>query len=146
MKSLCDDCRCRSGPMPCDCSRSRFDRRPHNNMSYIDIVSIAAASGLRSFPLYVPAEDSQRGFHLRRTASRRGDYHKIKENLVRRRVECLGRNLIWQMSRTSLGDSNSEQRTPFSPSSEKGSDRPSPRAADFCCSWRGGKSKRSTFI
>jgi hypothetical protein len=41
--------------------------------SYIDIVSIATASGLRSFPVYVPAEDSQRGFHLRRTASRRGD-------------------------------------------------------------------------
>jgi hypothetical protein len=63
----------RRGPMPCDCSRSRFDRRSHYNMSYVDIVSIAAASGLRSFPVYVRAEDSQRGFHLRRTASRRGD-------------------------------------------------------------------------
>ena len=57
----------RRGSMPCDCSRSRY------NMSYIDTVSIAAASDLRSFPVYVPAEDSQRGFHLRRTASRRGD-------------------------------------------------------------------------
>jgi hypothetical protein len=45
--------------MPCDCSRSRY------NMSYIDIVSIATASGLRSFPVYVPSEESQRGFHLR---------------------------------------------------------------------------------
>ena len=47
-----------------------LQERPY---AYIDIVSIAAASGLRSLPVYVPAEDSQRGFHLRRTASRRVD-------------------------------------------------------------------------
>jgi hypothetical protein len=72
------------GPMPCDCSRSRFDRRSHYNISYIDIVSIAAAIGLRSFPVYVPTEDSQRGFHLRRTASsnphcsRAGESHRCR--------------------------------------------------------------------
>ena len=44
----------RRGSMPCDCSRSRFDRRSRYHMSYIDIVSIAAASGLRSFPFMSP--------------------------------------------------------------------------------------------
>src|SRR5208337_2429992 len=60
-------------------------------------------------------------------------------------LKASGRNLIWQRSRTPRGERKSEQRTPFSPSSEKGSDRPSARAVDFDC-WRGDESKRSIFI
>src|ERR1700724_645167 len=69
--------------------------------------------------------------------------HEIVENLVRRRVESLWAQFdLAQIQERLAAKSNSEQRTPFSPSSEKGNDRPSPPVVDFC-SWRGDESKRS---
>ena len=94
--------------MPCDCSRSRFDRRSRYHVLYIDIVSIAAASGLRSFPFMSPRKTGSavsiyderppgeviKSLHLERTAINQDEFSRA-EWLRNRRPKVLCETLTF---------------------------------------------------